>query len=238
MSHTKEPWHVANGNQIRSERDQIARAWMMRGGEGKENARRIVACVNACAGISSDDLERYYNTGGGIDEAMEEASLRDHVRAIQQRDALQPQAEALHKVAAAMGFEAGDDVTLAHIAVKALKWRADCLEDANQNVLAERDDWRTYAIEAEAQRVQVTAENKELRAQIKALQKDVLAEHSLSFRAQLHEAEKQRDELLAALKWAKAALDRASAGSICQRDLEDAYDIAKQAIASVKGGAA
>jgi len=53
-----------------------------------EHARRIVACVNACAGISTEDLERHYNAGGGIDEAMEEASLQDHVIAVQQRGEL------------------------------------------------------------------------------------------------------------------------------------------------------
>ena len=39
--HTPGPWHVANGIQIRSARDQIAKVWMMRNGEGIENARLI-----------------------------------------------------------------------------------------------------------------------------------------------------------------------------------------------------
>ena len=39
--HTPGPWHVANGVQIRSGRDQIARVWMMRKGEGKANAQLI-----------------------------------------------------------------------------------------------------------------------------------------------------------------------------------------------------
>lgn len=41
--HTPAPWHVANGVQIRSERDQIAKVWMMRHGEGKANAHLIAA---------------------------------------------------------------------------------------------------------------------------------------------------------------------------------------------------
>ena len=41
--HTPGPWHIANGVQIRSNRDQIAKIWMMRGGEGRENARLIAA---------------------------------------------------------------------------------------------------------------------------------------------------------------------------------------------------
>ena len=41
--HTQGLWHVANGCQIRSEKHQIARAWMMRNGEGMANARLIAA---------------------------------------------------------------------------------------------------------------------------------------------------------------------------------------------------
>ena len=43
MHHTEGPWHIANGRQIRSERDQIAMVWMMRDGEGKANAALIAA---------------------------------------------------------------------------------------------------------------------------------------------------------------------------------------------------
>ncbi len=42
-AHTPGPWHFVNGNQIRSERHQIARTWSMRGGEGSANARLIAA---------------------------------------------------------------------------------------------------------------------------------------------------------------------------------------------------
>lgn len=41
--HTKGPWHTANGCQIRSAKHQIARAWMMRNGEGAANAALIAA---------------------------------------------------------------------------------------------------------------------------------------------------------------------------------------------------
>jgi hypothetical protein len=40
---TPGPWHVANSVQIRSERDQIAKVWMMRNGEGNANASLIAA---------------------------------------------------------------------------------------------------------------------------------------------------------------------------------------------------
>ena len=41
--YTKGPWHIANGVQIRSNRDQIAKIWMMRDGEGRANARLMAA---------------------------------------------------------------------------------------------------------------------------------------------------------------------------------------------------
>jgi hypothetical protein len=68
--HTKEPWHVnhdrpddaksqlsiSNGDaRIIANVVTFARTHGLDG--GKENARRIVACVNACAGIPTEDLE-------------------------------------------------------------------------------------------------------------------------------------------------------------------------------------
>lgn len=70
--HTAEPWDLmphgiiyggpvqqyANG----STKSQIAMttgADFMAPGEQQANARRIVACVNICAGISTDDLEQH-----------------------------------------------------------------------------------------------------------------------------------------------------------------------------------
>lgn len=63
MSHTKEPWKVVNrGDEQCSDIDAKGpEGW---GGDvtiamniGNDTARRIVACVNACAGISTDRLE-------------------------------------------------------------------------------------------------------------------------------------------------------------------------------------
>ena len=66
MKPTPGPWHVANGVQIRGEREQIAKVWMMRGGEGNANARLIAAApellealaevVNAADGESWSQL--------------------------------------------------------------------------------------------------------------------------------------------------------------------------------------
>ena len=52
------------------------------------NARRLVACWNACDGIPTEVLEHYYGDKGGLDAALDEASLRDHTTAAQQRDEL------------------------------------------------------------------------------------------------------------------------------------------------------
>ena len=43
--HTPVPWHTAGdqGVQIRSQRDQIAKVWTMRGNEWKANARLIAS---------------------------------------------------------------------------------------------------------------------------------------------------------------------------------------------------
>lgn len=58
MSHTPEPWEVTDLRYIRQSnepRHVVARASKMGGMEA--NASRIVACVNACAGISTELLE-------------------------------------------------------------------------------------------------------------------------------------------------------------------------------------
>ena len=52
------------------------------------NARRLVACWNACEGIQTELLEHYYGDRGGLDAALDQASLRDHTTAVQQRDEL------------------------------------------------------------------------------------------------------------------------------------------------------
>lgn len=51
--HTPGPWHVANGVQIRSERHQIAKVWMMRNGEGNANAKLIAAAPDLLEALRS-----------------------------------------------------------------------------------------------------------------------------------------------------------------------------------------
>jgi hypothetical protein len=62
--HTPEPWHVGgNGVIVYDEQSWgVASAVVFHGRQepqtSEANARRIVACVNACAGASTDVLER------------------------------------------------------------------------------------------------------------------------------------------------------------------------------------
>lgn len=62
MSHTPEPWIVNGWIRIESEHEHgfVNDGWIigdLDGPDAKENARRIVACVNACKGISTKTLE-------------------------------------------------------------------------------------------------------------------------------------------------------------------------------------
>ena len=67
MSHTPEPWILRQGNEIgvadKSDTQSygmlnvIARVDKFDFENWQENARRIVACVNACAGKETEDLE-------------------------------------------------------------------------------------------------------------------------------------------------------------------------------------
>ncbi len=57
--HTPEPW-VIDGQCAAAESDQVNNGFftaICKGPDGEANARRIVACVNACEGISTEDLE-------------------------------------------------------------------------------------------------------------------------------------------------------------------------------------
>lgn len=72
QQHTAEPWHVDEENTARiiyaSDGWAIAdliSSQMLTEQTAKANARRIVACVNACAGIPSDLLEAF-RTGGAL----------------------------------------------------------------------------------------------------------------------------------------------------------------------------
>jgi hypothetical protein len=80
MKHTKEPWYVDCGNLIyeREENNCIGEA-IGAGISNCQNARRIVACVNACAGISNEELE--------LRDVKPVKAASDHIAQLEQRNA-------------------------------------------------------------------------------------------------------------------------------------------------------
>lgn len=60
--HTKEPWHFGKYNPqciMGSDNKLIVSDCYEDREKDVANARRIVACVNACAGIDTNELEKY-----------------------------------------------------------------------------------------------------------------------------------------------------------------------------------
>lgn len=68
MSHTKEPWHVAPGGDycdiVCQDHVDIART------DVEEDARRIVACVNACIGLETEMLLALVRDGTTLQNIM------------------------------------------------------------------------------------------------------------------------------------------------------------------------
>ena len=60
MKHTKEPWIIADDDvfvEVMAGTKTVLPA--IRKADAAEDFRRIVACVNACAGAATDDLEKH-----------------------------------------------------------------------------------------------------------------------------------------------------------------------------------
>ena len=63
MSHTKEPWKVSSRRETfiinlnSAYTEVIAQCYFLDNKTEEENAKRIVACVNACEGITNEALE-------------------------------------------------------------------------------------------------------------------------------------------------------------------------------------
>lgn len=56
--HTKEPWYLSqNGSSVMAKLAEMTNAHVAEILHNDEDARRIVACVNVCAGIPTDVLE-------------------------------------------------------------------------------------------------------------------------------------------------------------------------------------
>lgn len=99
--HTKEPWRIPDDRQLEIEGeygDAVARVHADGGTHDFHDARRIVACVNACSGIDTEFLERTHAEGYA-------SGFRKHIECERQRDVL---LDALNKIAsasrAAVGF--------------------------------------------------------------------------------------------------------------------------------------
>lgn len=89
MEHTKGPWIVTGDGTIRYIESRIGNGWMQEVatcmgteyGDMEANARRIVACVNACEGIPSDNV-LFTNVGSVrkliVQQELEIVALKDH----------------------------------------------------------------------------------------------------------------------------------------------------------------
>lgn len=97
MSHTKEPW-VANGNGIHSGVHCVALTQAWEAPIRQEDARRIVACVNACKGISTEELERLCQLTPMLFSEWLNTPDPVHDKVVQQRDELLAAAKNLHSV--------------------------------------------------------------------------------------------------------------------------------------------
>ena len=71
--HTKEPWKVSGTEHIVAGGNYVVALDCK-----PEDARRIVACVNACAGLSTQCLEE---TGGGVEHYIAVIKQRDELLA-------------------------------------------------------------------------------------------------------------------------------------------------------------
>lgn len=75
--HTKEPWKVSGTEHIVAGGNYVVALDCK-----PEDARRIVACVNACAGLSTQCLEE---TGGGVEHYIAVIKQRDELLAALER---------------------------------------------------------------------------------------------------------------------------------------------------------
>lgn len=86
MSHTPTPW-ATNGTRVESEKEHrwANDGWIIcdcMGSDAEANVRRIVACVNACEGVSTERLENNYGQGySAHDEVKDLRQQRDNLKA-------------------------------------------------------------------------------------------------------------------------------------------------------------
>ena len=86
--HTKEPWRTDAPSgfpgDVMAGKEMIARTTITEQSNAKANARRIVACVNACAGISTEVLEQGIDAVFGLAHNMRQ----ERNALVRQRDEL------------------------------------------------------------------------------------------------------------------------------------------------------
>lgn len=91
--HTPEPWAIYEGESVHGVLDStgrhLAEMWLRKDWDSLANARRIVACVNACRGIETDLIEQMTAAviaGNPVHEALYGAQQltreRDEARAM------------------------------------------------------------------------------------------------------------------------------------------------------------
>lgn len=88
VKHTAEPWKLHRSGQSVGSSDGygVCEVWPrdednFPDTEGKANARRIVACVNACRGLSTDELEKHGLVSAVGTELIELKKQRDQLLA-------------------------------------------------------------------------------------------------------------------------------------------------------------
>ena len=86
MSHTPTPWKIIENDRILHDSDQMNNGFFIAdcfGPQSQENARRIVACVNACSEAKTEWLENHdkKDVDVAIQKISEVISERDELKA-------------------------------------------------------------------------------------------------------------------------------------------------------------
>jgi hypothetical protein len=113
MTHTKEPWQVnfSDSTQIcdcdGESRGCAPIAVMADGDDDAEaNARRIVACVNACAGLGTEALDSRFGIAREMWEVADDRLARIHMVVRQRDKLLEASKTALDWITAQNGYPA------------------------------------------------------------------------------------------------------------------------------------
>ncbi len=81
MSHTREPWHLEIDGKYTSIYGANGKMIVPHITNSKKDHARIVACVNACAGIPEENLHAMQTASNGLDAWSELMQQRDELLA-------------------------------------------------------------------------------------------------------------------------------------------------------------